>query len=298
MKKEIYDFLKNKKLEVNEVSLFQGMAHAFNNSKTSAIFVDQAHQSYVKFKLSSLTRLSRLPSIKGMKKVVVKREVGDLIFIVYDEYTEVFKICTLQAKYKKQRSFNTGLHFRAELLQWGLLLDRPDIENCITNRFPNNLLNFNLNYKSITAFGIFYHNETIKNVDNDIEFLYEIPENIGPVNENANSLERSFTTYSRFVTPNSDEIIESDYLEQFSKYMREFKIGAPVEDKEILTWIHDVVVICSNNIEYIDNNALRNIRNHNQWSSTDPVKYNFNGNINLMILCTNSRFNKEEGFYS
>ena len=143
MKKEIYDFLKNKKLEVNEVSLFQGMAHAFNNSKTSAIFVDQAHQSYVKFKLSSLTRLSRLPSIKGMKKVVVKREVGDLIFIVYDEYTEAFKICTLQAKYKKQRSFNAGLHFRAELLQWGLLLDRPDIENCITNRFPKNLLNFN-----------------------------------------------------------------------------------------------------------------------------------------------------------
>ena len=118
------------------------------------------------------------------------------------------------------------------------------------------------------------------------------------MNENANSLERSFTTYSRFVTPNSDEIIESDYLEQFAKYMREFKIGAPVEDKEILTWIHDVVVTCSNNIEYIGNKALGNIINHNQWSSADPVKYNFNGNINLMILCTNSRFYKEEGFYS
>lgn len=59
--------------------------------------------------------------------------------------------------------------------------------------------------------------------------------------------------------------------------MREFKIGAPVEDKEILTWIHDVVVTCSNNVEYIDNNALRNIRNNNNWSSTDPFKYNFNG---------------------
>ena len=73
MKKEIYDYLKNENLEVNEVNLFRGMAHAFNNSKTSAIFVEQAHQSYVKFELSSLTRLSRFPSIKGMKKNVVKR---------------------------------------------------------------------------------------------------------------------------------------------------------------------------------------------------------------------------------
>ena len=219
-----------------------------------------------------------------------------MIFIVYDEDTEAFKICTLQAKYKKQRCFNAGFHFRAELLQWGLLLDRPDIENCITNRFPKNLLNFNLNYKSITAFGIFYHNEAIKNVDKDIEFLYEIPEIIGPVNDNTNSLERSFTTAYRFFKPNSDEIIKSICLEQFAKHMREFKIGAPVEDIVILTWIHDVVVTCSNNIENIDNTALRNIINCNEWKSTDSVKYNFNGNINLMILCTNSQFYKEEEF--
>ena len=60
MKKEIYDFLKNKKLEVNEVNLFRGIAHAFNNSKTNAIFVDQAHQSYVKFKLGLTSNLVTL----------------------------------------------------------------------------------------------------------------------------------------------------------------------------------------------------------------------------------------------
>ena len=139
MKKLFNSHLPNGKL--NEVVLFDHMTKLFTNKKTTAIFIKRAHQTYVKFSLNG-----------SLKKI--KREIGDLIFLVFDKTTKTFKICILQAKYRKQRS-SYDFHFNAEYNQWKLLKDRPDIISCKLNEYPKHILNFRKDYKSITAYGIF-----------------------------------------------------------------------------------------------------------------------------------------------
>lgn len=279
MKKLFNSHLPNGKL--NEVVLFDHMTKLFTNKKTTAIFIKRAHQTYVRFSLNGT-----------LKKI--KREIGDLIFLVFDKTTKTFKICILQAKYRKQRP-SYDFHFNAEYNQWKLLKDRPDIISCKLNEYPKHILNFRKDYKSITAYGIFYHDM----IDHDIDFLYIIPDNIESVNLTTKSINRSFKLKSgstRYYSSNPDEEILAYNMDEFEKYMKAFKIGAPVCCPTLINWIKSVVVTCYKNRNKIigdyakDNTTLFDIMRINQWNENDTLEYNFNFDINVIFLCTDSEY--------
>lgn len=138
--------------------------------------------------------------------------------------------------------------FLVNVFQLELLNDKPDILSINKNTtFPKNILNFRNDYKSITAFGIFYYD----NIVGDIDFLYTIPENIHlknknlPINISTRNRSASFTCNKRIGSPNcgcksginNKEIEETCSIDVFVKSLIDYKIGAPINDKKILRWV-------------------------------------------------------------
>ena len=101
-------------------------------------------------------------------------EIGDLVLITYDRSRKELRICTLQAKYKKDSVTKFLRIKRLDVFQWELLKDRPNVIAASKKyKVPQNILNFNPKYKSISAYGIFYQDPV---PNGDIDFLFTIPE--------------------------------------------------------------------------------------------------------------------------
>ena len=148
---------------VGEVELFREMARQFNyNTLARATYVEEVHKQYVEFPSSFLG---------GIKKI----ELGDLLFITYDKSTKDLRVCVLQAKYRR-KSYRKFLNCKADIYQWELLYYKPDINNRSKMNIPKHILNFRHDYKSIAAYGIFYHDKNLSMID----FLYTIPELFTP----------------------------------------------------------------------------------------------------------------------
>ena len=162
MKNTFNAMLKNrpKGQKVNEIYLFRLMARYLNQTAIKCTFVKQIHaQYYVSYNSNIL---------HGQSKRV---ELGDLQIFTYDRSKKELRICTLQAKYEKN-IFRHHPSIVLNVFQWELLKDRPLVQ-AISKKYPvpSNILNFNFAYKSISAYGIFFLENAIGNVD----FLYTIP---------------------------------------------------------------------------------------------------------------------------
>ena len=150
---------------IYEEDLFKEMANQFNNNKfAKCTYVKEIHQMYVDF----------YSSITGNMEY---RELGDLLLLTFDKIKKELRLCVLQAKYRRG-SYRKFLSCRTDVYQWDLLYYKPDVYNKSFMGFPKHILNFRHDYKSITAYGIFYRDKTL----NMIDFLYTLPEYFKPRN--------------------------------------------------------------------------------------------------------------------
>ena len=200
----------------DEVSLFGLMADLFNTSHSKSTFVKKVHGRVGFIDYNS--------AILGMIKTV---EIADLQLITCNIKTNEIRICFIQVKYRRG-NFRRFLTLNANLFQWELLKDKPNIIDTYHNGFPTNILNFST-YESITSFGIFYEDKS-----GEIDFLYTLPKHISNRNNNENQIMDFYggchcpNIYcTKGVLPN--ETISTCSMDLFEKEALACKIGAPVE---------------------------------------------------------------------
>lgn len=151
--------------KIDEVSLFREMANQFNNNIIAkSTYVREVHKMMVDFH----------SDFEGGNK---QKELGDLLLLTFDKAKKELRLCILQAKYRKGM-YRYFLNCNADIYQWELLYYKPNVANSSSLNFPDNILNFRNDYKSITAYGIFYHDY----MNNDIDFLYTLPDFFTPKN--------------------------------------------------------------------------------------------------------------------
>lgn len=225
-------------INVGEAELFREMARQFNyNTLSKATYVKEVHKQYVEFPSSFLG---------GMKKI----ELGDLLFITYDKFTKELRLCVLQAKYRR-RSYRKFLNCQADIYQWELLYYKPDVDNKSKMNIPKHILNFRNDYKSITAYGIFYHDKNM----NMIDFLYTLPELFTPKSlvpspsstfvfncPNLSVCKSSCCGCSTTVCPTKQGGIPKETLftcsmDIFEQEVLRCKVGAPINDDDIRKYI-------------------------------------------------------------
>lgn len=223
---------------VGEVELFREMARQFNYyTFANATYVQEMHKQYVEFPSSFLG---------GMKKI----ELGDLLFITYDKFTKELRLCVLQAKYRR-RSYRKFLNCKADIYQWELLYYKLDVDNKSKINIPKHILNFRNDYKSITAYGIFYHDKNL----NMIDFLYTLPELFMPKSlvlspsstfvfncPNLSICKSSCCGCSTTVCPSKQggvpkETLFTCSMDIFEREVLHCKIGAPINNDEIRKYL-------------------------------------------------------------
>lgn len=241
--------------KVGEVELFREMARQFNFNKfAKATYVKEIHKQYVEYPSSFLG---------SMKKI----ELGDLLFLTYDKSKKELRLCILQAKYRNG-SYRKFLNCKANIYQWELLYYKPDVNNMSRMNIPKNILNFRRDYKSITAYGIFYHDKKFKKID----FLYTLPDFFVPKNLTLTS-SKTFA----FSCPNSSicksccgcsntlcptkqggvpkETLYTCSMDIFEHEILSCRIGAPINDGEVKKYVLGLLVSMkktSENPEVID----------------------------------------------
>lgn len=230
MKKELNLAIKGMS-SIGEIELFREMAKQFNYNKIAkCTYVKEVHKNYVEFESSI--------SIRN-----VTRELGDLLFFTYDKSKKELRICVLQAKYRKG-SYRKFLNCKADLYQWDLLYYKPDVHSKGKGCIPKNILNFRHDFKSITAYGIFYHDKLHKEVD----FLYTLPELFYPskltpppsktfyFNCPGNCSPRccgSGSGCSHKIGATKNETLFTCSIDVFEKEILSCRIGAPIYDENI-----------------------------------------------------------------
>lgn len=152
-------------VNVGEEELFREMAKQFNNNKFSkCTYVKEVHKMMVEF-------------YSNFKGGIQQKEIGDLLLLTFNKSKKELRICVLQAKYRRG-SYRKFLNCKADIYQWELLYYKPDVQNKSRMNIPKHILNFRHDYKSITAYGVFYHDKSL----NMIDFLYTLPELFTPKN--------------------------------------------------------------------------------------------------------------------
>jgi len=245
------------------------MAELFNTSHSKSTFVKKVHGRTGFINYNS--------TILGGTKTI---EIADLQLITCNRKTNEIRICFIQAKYRPG-NYRQFLTFKANLFQWELLKNKPDIIDAYHNGFPTNILNFTT-YKSITSFGIFYEDK-----NGEIDFLYTLPKHISKSNNNEH---QTMNFYGNSYCPNilctkgfmPNETISTCSMDIFEKEVLACRIGAPVVGNIKIYLAGLLRTIRSNNSNEIQeilnefNSRLGNV------SDNIPVEVNYPNTILLL----------------
>jgi len=228
MKAEINTSIKLLKV-VNEINIFRAMEKSLAK-KTSAVFVKETHG-----------RSGLVEYTSNNCPVPVVKEISDLLIVSFNPNNSITRICFLQAKY--HRNYITPfLKFKGDFYQWELLRLRPTIKNFGNSYFPSDILSFT-NFKSITAFGVFYYD-----FNNDIDMLFSIPELIKPTKIKKHKSNPSTTLIFQGKkncplincwTSTTNELMTTCNLDVFETQLLKGVVGAPINGyKSIESYLH------------------------------------------------------------
>lgn len=231
MKRELNAAIRGRKL--GEVMLFREMADHFN-APGRCTYAEEVHgnKGWVEFR-----------SLFSLKPKTV--ELGDLLLFTYDEHKRELRICTMQAKYKKER-LRKFLHCRGDVSQWELLYSKPTVKNKNGGHFPPHILNFRKDYDSITAYGVFYHDRN----HHEIDFLYTLPYYFRPAKFPRAPISNGSRAF-QFTCPigadgsmtsctagiDAHEAFSTCSIDVFEDQVLRCRVGAPIEkNSEIQKW--------------------------------------------------------------
>lgn len=240
--KQTFNSLLNSLPKIDEINLFRLMAKLFNSGTSKATFINEVHghKGFVDYH----------SKILGSKKRI---EIADLLLITCNRRNDEIRICFIQAKHRKG-NYRRFLTFKANVFQWELLTEKPDIFDNYGAGFPTNILNFSI-FESITSFGIFYYDR-----NGLIDFLYTIPRYIQP---RSKKKIQTMDFWGNCICPNSSclrgkmpyETISTYSLDVFKQEALACRIGAPI-DSSIKPYLSNLFYSMrknsSENIELID----------------------------------------------
>lgn len=286
MKKELNDAVKKNISIINEIFLFRAMAAEFNHSTISqSTYVEEIHGTKSKVGFPSKYKLGGCANT----------ELGDLLIFTFDKATHELRMCIMQAKYKKG-GYYRFLNCKADLFQWELLYNKPTITTMGKFNFPPDILNFRTDYKSISSYGIFYHD----NILGDIDFLYTLPKyfvpNSFPRNPISNGDRRfHFRCPLGLGSPNIacangiylNEAISTCSIDIFEKLILSCKIGAPIPNgSRIQDW---ALALLKNMIEYADNPEAIDELLYFYSNNIAEETYSFEGTPSALVIVTDSK---------
>lgn len=293
MKRELNSIVKKTSAKVNEVFLFRTMSDILNRSGISySTYVENIHGT---------RGLVEFPSRFRAGGSAIK-ELGDMLIFTFDKCTRDLRMCVLQAKYRKRRYYNF-LNIRADLFQWELLFYKPNIIDKSAFHFPSNILNFRTDYKSISAYGIFYRD----NICGDIDFLYTIPKHftipsissIPPTGLLHGDTSFQFRCPNTLGSPNyicmagisKKETISTCSIDVFEDQVQLCKIGVPIPHNDpIGDW---AMALLKKMREYADNPVVINEILRSYEAEMLSYNYSFNGTPSALIVVTDSNKYKE-----
>lgn len=199
-----------------EVALFRALQDAFNGSSGSTL-VEEYHGSRSQVKFTRIRRGGRLKP---------RCELADLLLINYSANDSGAERMTwLQAKVTKKAYLLSSPSFAANLEQWDLLGNRPQIEGAF-KRFslPSNLLSCAV-LPSIGSFGVFYP------ADGTFDMAYFSGDTLVPVNDH-----QSERGTLKFVGPRGvrnrglyDELVSAHSLLCFGNAIEHGIVGSPIQ---------------------------------------------------------------------
>lgn len=283
-------------VNVREEDLFREMANQFNNNVISkCTYVKEVHKMMVEF----------YSNFKGGMQL---KEIGDLLLLTFDKFTKELRLCVLQAKYRRG-SYRKFLSCKADVYQWELLYYKPDVDNKSTIYIPEHILNFRHDYKSITAYGIFYHDRKL----NMIDFLYTLPELFAPKNlmlspsstfvfncPNLSICKSSCCGCSTTLCPNKQggmpkETLYTCSMDIFEAEVLRCKVGAPINDDEIRKYVLGLLNKMRQNAEEpeIIDEILRAYE-YGYGAMVNEYKYD-EGHPAAIIVVTDSKRDRNKG---
>ena len=214
--KQTFNSLLNTLPKIDEVNLFRLMADLFNSDSSKATFVKEVHghKGFVDYHSNILGSLKQI-------------EIADLLLITCNRRNNEIRICFIQAKHRKG-NYRRFLTFKANVFQWELLAEKPDVIDNYGAGFPTNILNFST-FESITSFGIFYHDR-----NGLIDFLYTLPKHILP---RSKKKIQTMDFWGNCICPNSsclrgkmpNETISTCSMNIFKQEALACRIGAPID---------------------------------------------------------------------
>lgn len=269
--------------------LFREMANQFNNNLIAkCTYVKEVHQMQVEF----------CSNITGNME---KRELGDLLLLTFDKVKKELRLCVLQAKYRRG-AYRKFLSYSTDVLQWDLLYYKPDVYNKSSINIPKHILNFRNDYKSITAYGIFYRDKLL----NMIDFLYTLPDYFKPNNTMSSKSTFNYTCPNLGVCRYSccgcntticqtkqggvpKETLFTCSMDIFEREVLQCKVGDPIDDgyiKKYILGLLNEMKMDTENPEIIDE-ILRDY-DYDYYEEINNYKFD-EGHPSAIIVITNSR---------
>lgn len=264
MRQNVQENIRDKKK--NEVNLFRALSSALNTDRSYSCYSKEIHGGYNSVNFNSKYFYS------------IRRELGDLLLLTFDNLKKEIRICILQAKYEKKEK-KPLKKFKSDFFQWDLLLNKYDVKSVGKIIFPKNILNFQNQYKTISSFGIFY-------IDNNKpDMIYTIPDYMKPNSFPCKSAVRTFYFDNSKMLSSKNEIFYTSTLNKFASAILSNKIGAPLHlnnNHNIVSWVYSLLKITQKNseTEKISNYILDNF----PFENFDLYNKSINENTPHMVI--------------
>ena len=229
MKQEINAAV-HKATKVGEIFLFREMATSLNKH-ARAVFVREMHgrKGWVEFSSTITNRMAR-------------KEISDLMILVFNKAKNEAKLCFLQAKYHRTSRL-PFLKFHGDYLQLELLKDRPKIHPRNYFGFPDNILQFSPNYRSLTTYGVFYHDSS-----GNIDMLYTVAKYLSMVGSNGTRGDICFPggiichRRPHCLTRSNLELLTTYSIDKFESELLAYEIGAPINhNSKVFAFVNDLL---------------------------------------------------------
>jgi hypothetical protein len=278
MKTEINQAIfKKSNFNFGEIYLFREMTKSLNNY-LPAIYIHETHgrKGWVKFHST-------------LKNDTRQKEISDLLIVCVNKPTKEIKISFLQVKYHRTNT-TPFLKFHGDYLQLELLSQRPSIDANNFFRFPQNILNFS-NYKSLTTFGVFFHDR-----NGEIDMLYTttdllITTNINGLKGPIQFLGNPQCPKANCFTSNINEMISTCNIDLFENGLINFQIGAPISQNNLISDYFSKLFkqIISNEKKTENLNLLKSILDDfiNNKDIPENLDPDTEGNPSMLIIQTN-----------
>lgn len=204
-------------LPYREVDLFEQMLLDLKRYYGATVVAEKTHQHYVTFDAVHPITTAHIN---------LRREISDLLIIVYSPKRHIARATFLQAKVARNGCGLKGakFNFNGEYFQYYLLSQRP-IFRCASCGFPYDILR-NAYLSSIGSYGVFY-----KDANSNVDFAYQPADLLlqKPLSTNTKIWHFECDNSKTYYSPKGIPDLYCTYdIDVFEKELINLRLGSPI----------------------------------------------------------------------